>query len=405
MEFSYRAKKEDGSLVSGTVDAESEDVAISTLHQRGFVLLDLAPLKTGVFAGGDIMEYFNKPKTKDVVAFTRQLSTLIEADIPLAEGVRILADQMDNKLFARVVGEVSESIQGGMSLSNAFALHPKQFSTFYVKLVKAGEASGRLQESLKYLAEYLERSQAIGSKVRNALAYPVFVIVAMIGVFFVMVVYVLPQLLVIFKDAGEGVTIPITTRMLIGLTDFVNNYLVIILVAGIAGVGGMFQWLRSPDGTEWWDTNKIRIPLFGSILKALFLARIADNMTTLIKSDIAILDSLRITSDIVDNVVYQDVLLEAEEAVRGGGSISDVFRKRSKEIPALMTSMIAIGERTGKIDYMLSHVSKFYGTEAEGKIDSLATLIEPVLVVVLGAGVAVLVSSILLPLYSMVGVG
>lgn len=405
MEFSYRAKKEDGSLVSGTVDAESEDVAISTLHQRGFMLLDLAPLEKGVFAGGDVMEYFNKPKTKDVVAFTRQLSTLIEADIPLAEGVRILAAQMDNRVFARTVGEVSESLQGGMALSSAFALHPKLFSTFYVKLVKAGEASGRLQESLKYLAEYLERSQAIGSKVRNALAYPVFVILAMIGVFFVMVVYVLPQLLVIFKDAEEGVTIPITTRMLIALTDFVNDYLVLIIVSSVVGVVGAFQWIRSPEGREWWDRSKIRIPLFGSILKSLFLARIADNMTTLIKSDIAILDSLRITSEIVDNVVYQDVLLEAEESVRGGGSISDAFRKHQDVMPALMTSMIAIGERTGKIDYMLGHVSKFYSTEAEGKIDSIATLIEPVLVVMLGAGVAVLVSSILLPLYSMVGVG
>jgi type II secretory pathway component PulF len=169
------------------------------------------------------------------------------------------------------------------------------------------------------------------------------------------------------------------------------------------GIAGLYQWVRSPEGREWWDRSKIRVPLFGAILKSLFLARIADNMTTLIKSDIAILDSLRITSDIVDNVVYQDVLLEAEESVRGGGSISDAFRKHQDIVPALMTSMIAIGERTGKIDYMLGHVSKFYSTEAEGKIDSIATLIEPVLVVVLGAGVAVLVSSILLPLYSMVG--
>jgi type II secretory pathway component PulF len=366
-------------------------------------VLSLEPVRKGIFAGGDILQALNRPKTKDVVIFTRQLSTLIEADVPLAEGMRTLAAQTDNPAFSRVIGDVSEKLEGGTSLSGAFAAHPKLFSQFYVKLIRSGEISGRLQQSLNYLAEYLERNQAITSKVRNALAYPAFVVLAMFAVALVMVVYVLPQLLVIFKESGIT-ELPITTRWLIALTDFTNKYLFLILgFIGFTAIG-TWQWVRTEDGRAWWDAAKLKIPIFGVILKSLYLARIAENLATLIKSDIAILDALRVTSDIVDNVVYRDILLHAEEEVRGGGSVSDVMRQYKEYIPSLMASMIAIGERTGKLDYMLGHVSKFYRTESENRIDSISSLIEPVLVVVLGLGVAILVSSVLLPLYSLVNV-
>lgn len=402
MEFTYQVKAQDGVVSNGLIEASDENAAVAELHKRGFVVLSLASTEKGAF-GTDIMRYFNRPKTRDVVVFTRQLSTLIEADVPLAEGIRTLSNQSDNPIFSKIIADISDKLEGGSSLSAAFAEHPKLFSQFYVKLIRAGEISGRLQQSLLYLADYLERTQAITSKVRNALAYPVFVIFAMVAVAIIMVVYVLPQLLVIFKEAGD-IQLPITTRALIAITDFVNSYILLIIAMMIIIVVGSLQWVRTPDGREWWDKFKMRMPAFGVILKSLYLSRIAENMATLIKSDIAILDALRVTGDIVDNVVYRDILLHAEEEVRGGGSISDVFRQYKAQIPSLMTSMIAIGERTGKMDFMLGHVSKFYRTESENRIDSISSLIEPVLVVVLGIGVAVLVSSILLPLYSLVGV-
>jgi type IV pilus assembly protein PilC len=402
MQFTYQVKAQDGVVSNGLIEASDENAAVAELHKRGFVVLSLASTEKGAF-GTDIMRYFNRPKTRDVVVFTRQLSTLIEADVPLAEGIRTLSNQSDNPIFSKIIADISDKLEGGSSLSAAFAEHPKLFSQFYVKLIRAGEISGRLQQSLLYLADYLERTQAITSKVRNALAYPVFVIFAMVAVAIIMVVYVLPQLLVIFKEAGD-IQLPITTRALIAITDFVNSYILLIIAMMIIIVVGSLQWVRTPDGREWWDKFKMRMPAFGVILKSLYLSRIAENMATLIKSDIAILDALRVTGDIVDNVVYRDILLHAEEEVRGGGSISDVFRQYKAQIPSLMTSMIAIGERTGKMDFMLGHVSKFYRTESENRIDSISSLIEPVLVVVLGIGVAVLVSSILLPLYSLVGV-
>lgn len=403
MLFNYQVKTKEGTTQEGTIEAPDENAAVVTLHDRGYVVLALAPAQKGIFSGGDLLQLLNRPKTRDVVVFTRQLSTLIEADVPLAEGMRTLSHQTDNPAFARVIADVSDKLEGGMALSAAFATHPKLFSQFYVKLVRSGEISGRLQQSLNYLAEYLERNQAITSKVRNALAYPIFVIFAMVAVALIMVVYVLPQLLIIFKESGVP-DLPLTTKALIALTDFVNRYIVLILAFIIIVVVGSLQYVRTPDGRAWWDRFKVKVPLFGVILKSLYLARIAENMATLIKSDIAILDALRVTSDIVDNVVYRDILLQAEQEVRGGGSISDVFRQYKSEIPSLMTSMIAIGERTGKLDYMLGHVSKFYRTESENRIDTISSLIEPVLVVTLGLGVAILVSSILLPLYSLVGV-
>jgi type II secretory pathway component PulF len=403
MEFHYRVRSQDNQMSEGIVDAGDESAAVAALHARGYVVLSLEQTRKSVLSGGDINQVFNRPKTRDVVAFTRQLSTLIEADVPLAEGMRTLSQQTENAAFSRVIADISEKLEGGTSLSAAFAGHPKLFTQFYVKLIRSGEISGRLQQTLVYLADYLERNQAITSKVRNALAYPAFVIFAMIAVAVIMVVYVLPQLLVIFKEAGVA-DLPITTRALIVVTDFANQYIIFILGFMVVIVVGALQWIRTPDGRMWWDNAKIRMPIFGKILKSLYLARVAENMATLIRSDIAILDALRVTSDIVDNVVYRDILLHAEEQVRGGGSVSEVFRQYRGEIPSLMSSMIAIGERTGKLEYMLGHVSKFYRTESENRIDSISSLIEPVLVVVLGLGVAVLVASILLPLYSLVGV-
>lgn len=402
MQFIYRAQTKEQKILEGPIEAPDESAAVALLHERGYVVLSLEGVRKGVFVS-DLNQLFNRPKAKDVVAFTRQLATLIEADVPLAEGMRTLSQQTEKPAFAKIIGDISERLEGGTSLSGAFAAHPKLFSQFYVKLVRSGELSGRLQQSLQYLAEYLERNQAIASKVRNALAYPVFVIFAMIAVSFVMVTFVLPQLLVIFKESGVT-DLPITTKALIVITDFVNQYIILIVLFMVLIVVGAFQWVRTAEGRRWWDDFKIKMPLFGTILKSLFLARIAENLATLIKSDIAILDALRVTSDIVDHVGYRDILLSAEEQVRGGGSVSDAFRQSREHIPSLMTSMIAIGERTGRLDFMLGHVSKFYRTESENRIDAISSLIEPVLVVVLGLGVAVLVASILLPLYSLVGV-
>lgn len=400
MEFIYRVQNQSGEALNGNIEAPSQDKAIELLHDRGFVVLSLHPAAKDLFSA-DINDIFARPKAKDTVIFTRQLATLIEADMPLAEGLRTLAKQVDKPALKKIIANISDAVEGGSSLSVALAEYPKLFSPFYLKLIRSGELSGKLHDSLSYLADYLERTQAITSKIKGALAYPAFVIAAMIIVVIIMIVYVLPQLLVILKEAGIE-NLPISTRILLFVTETVNNYLYAFGIAIIGAGVAIWRYVRTEAGKEWMDKVKIQVPVFGKILSALYLARIAESLATLIKSGISILDAIKITAELVDNRTYQAILLEAEEEVRGGGSMSETL-SRYHEVPALMTSMMAIGERTGKMDSMLGHVSKFYRDESETAIQSLSQLIEPILMLVLGVGVAILVASILLPIYSLVG--
>ena len=400
MEFKYQAKNSAGQIIEGIIDAPSQDNAVSILHDKQFVVLSLVLFKKDMFSK-DLNQVLSRTTTKDIVVFTRQLSTLIEADMPLAEGLRTLAQQSEKPGLKKIIMDVAAAVEGGSSLSAALGAHPKEFTPFYIKLVQAGEVTGKLESSLLYLADYLERSQSINSKIRGALIYPAFVVSAMIVVFLIMAVYVLPQLLSVFKDSGVT-DLPLSTRILIAVTNFLNAYIYHILVILI--VGGFFigRFLRTAQGKAWQDNFLVNMPSLGIVIRNLYLARVAESLSTLIKSGLPILDALKITADLVGNENYRKIMLSAEENVRSGGTISEILTQH-KEMPPLFSSMVAIGERTGKLDYMLEHVSKFYKSESESAINSITALIEPILVLVLGFAVAILVSSILLPIYSMVG--
>lgn len=401
MEFGYKAKDQLGEILEGTIDAPDESVAVNILHSKGYVILSLTPLRKDLFTA-DVGQILSRPSVRDVVVFTRQLSTLVDADMPISEGLRTLARQAEKPVFRKIIGEVSEAVEAGSSLSNALSKYPKLFSSFYIKLVQSGEVSGKLHESLLYLADYLERSQSITSKIRGALAYPIFVLFALVVVTLIMVIYVLPQLLTIFEEAGvEG--LPLTTRILIWVTDFINTYLYFLILGVLVLIYSSWAYIRTPAGKAWLDNAKIKFPSLGVVIRNLYLARIAESLSTLIKSGIPILDAIRITSDLVGNENYRKIMLAAEDNVRGGGTMSEVLVKY-EEMPPLFSSMVAIGEKTGKLDFMLEHISKFYKSESDTAIDSISQLIEPILVLILGFGVAVLVSSILLPIYNLVGI-
>ena len=401
MNFSYKVKTQSGEILEGKVEAPDENKAVDTLQSKGYLILSINRLEGDIFSI-DLNKYFQKPTNKDIVIFTRQLSTLIDADMPIAEGLRTLARQFEKPTLRKILSEISDAVEGGSALSSALAVHPKLFSSFYVKLVQSGEVSGKLHETLLYLADHLERSQEINSKIRGALAYPAFVVFALIVVTGIMVIYVLPQLLTIFEDVGVS-DLPITTRILIWVTNFVNNYIYYLFTLLFGSLLMGWRYIKTPNGKAVFDNIKISMPALGTVVRNLYLARISESLSTLIKSGIPILDVIHITSDLVGNVNFQKILLDAEESVRGGGNISDVFL-RYKEIPPLMSSMVAIGEKTGKLDFMLGHISKFYKSESDNTIDNIATLIEPILVLVLGVAVAILVSAILLPIYNLVNV-
>ena len=396
-EFNYKAKTREAQVVQGIIDAPNQNIAVEILHGKGYIILSLESLNRG-FAAYDIGQIFSQPNNKDLVIFTRQLSTLIDADMPLSEGLRTLARQVEKVSFRKIISEIGEAVEGGSLLSTAIAQYPNLFSDFYVRLVQSGEVSGKLHEALLYLADYVERSQAIYSKLKSALTYPAFIVFSLVSVTIIMVTYVLPQLLSIFKESGIT-DLPLTTRMLIWVTDFVRQNIVFLVIAMGSIIFMAVYYLRTPKGKIQLDRIEVSMPGLGMIVRNLYLARIAESLSTLIKSGIPILDALKITSDLVGNNVFRNIVLDAEESVKGGGSISGALVKY-KEIPPLFSSMISIGERTGKMDFILEHISKFYKTESDNSIEGISQVIEPVLILILGVGVAVLVSSILLPIYN-----
>ncbi len=402
MEFIYQAKNQQGEMIEGKIEAPSEDQAVNVLHQRNLVVLSLDLAQRGFFER-DLSGLFSKPNRKDVVLFTRQLATIIEADIPLVEGLHTLEKQSEKPSFKKVISNVANSIEGGATLSKALAEHEKVFGTFYVSLVRAGEIAGKIQTSLSYLADYLERSASLNSKIKGALAYPAFVLFALVAVAIIMMTTVLPQLLTIIEDAGIQ-DIPFTTKILIQVTDIFNRFIVLILALLAFAVFGFFSYIKTPGGRNWFDNLKIKMPQFGRVTRNIYLARMAETLSTLIKAGVPILESLSITADIVGNSVYKAIILEARDNVQGGGSISEVLEKY-EAFPVLVPSMLSIGERTGRTDFMLENIFKFYKSEAENDIQNLAQLIEPVLILILGLGVGALVSAVLLPIYSLVGAG
>lgn len=402
MEFLYKAKNQKGEVINGKIEAPSDEQAILTLHQRNLLILSLDYVEHGVFKV-DIGSFFNRPSKKDLVVFTRQLATLIEADVPLLEGLRILGEQIEKASFRKVILSVATGVEGGASLSIALAEHGKIFDTFFINLIKVGEVTGKLQSTLNYLADYLERSSGLDSKIKGALFYPVFVLSALIIIVIIMMTTVIPQLLQIIKDAGVT-ELPLTTRILVGVSGFVNHYIIYIIVGVIAIAIGFYEYIKTPAGAYQWDTFIIKMPRFGTIARNLFLARIAETLATLIRSGVPILEGLSITAHVVGNRVYERILLEAQTSLKGGGSISSVLRQY-EEFPPLVSSMIATGEKTGKTDTMLDNVLKYYKMEAENDIQNLSQLIEPLLILILGIGVGGLVAAVLLPIYSLISVG
>lgn len=385
--------------MEGVVDAPNQNIAVDILHGKGYIILSLNPLNRGL-TGYDVNKWFSRPNNRDLVVFTRQLSTLIDADMPLSEGLRTLSKQVEKTTFRDIISNIADSVEGGSLLSAAIAQYPDLFSDFYVKLVQSGEVSGKLHESLLYLADYVERSQDLNSKIKAALAYPAFIVFSLLAVTILMVTYVLPELLKIFKEAGIT-ELPFTTRALIYITDFVAQYQAFLILLIGSSIFLTIFYFRTASGRVNLDNIKIKFPGLGTIIRNLYLARIAESLSTLMKSGIPILDSLIITADLVGNATYKKIILDAEDNVKSGGSISAAIAKY-KEIPPLFSSMIAIGERTGKMDFILEHVSKFYKAESENSIQGISQIIEPALILLLGVGVAILVSSILLPIYNVV---
>ncbi len=401
MLFKYVAVDNTNIQREGTVEAITIDAAISAVQKRGYTIMSIDPAdEKGGLAGVLNFEFtlFSSVSTKDIVILSRQVSTLFQAHVSPLRIFRLLSAEVENKKLQQAMNKVVEDLQAGSSISRALAYHPDIFSSFYVNLVRAGEESGSLEKSFSYLADYLDRNYEIVSKAKNALVYPAFVIAIFIGVMILMLTLVIPNIAKILIGAGQE--LPIYTRIVIGLSDFLVNYFVFILFA-IAGGGVAFWRFRQTEvGKRTIDEFIISVPYIGDLQRKLLLTRICDNLSTMLGSGISMVQALEVTSEVVDNLVYQEIIQSALTEVKGGRSFADAISEYP-EIPGVLTQMVKVGEETGSLSEILNTLANFYRREVNNAVDTLIGLIEPAMILLLGLGVGTLLASVLMPIYNL----
>ncbi|HSX28523.1 MAG TPA: type II secretion system F family protein [Candidatus Saccharimonadales bacterium] len=397
--FEYTARDSaTNKQVKSTIQAESESAAAKLLLAQGIV-----PIKITVKneEGGSILGSFkNRIKAKDRIIFTRQLSTLINAGLPLTQSLRTVASQTESKPLALIINNIISTVEGGSSLSAALAKHPKIFNDVYIALVAAGEVSGTLDEALERIATQQEKDAEMISKVRGAMVYPAIVLVVIGGVIIFMLTSVLPQVEQLYKDLHRS--LPFITAIMLSFSKFLIHFWWLIIILTIAGIYFLSRYRKTEGGRATFDKLKISLPLFGPLFMKLYMARFCRTGQSLMASGVPMLEMLRITGRAVDNVQVNASITRAAEKVKGGKALSDTISGDPNFLP-LVPQMINIGEQSGKIDAMMGKAATFYENELDNTIKSISTIIEPALMVVLALVAGLLVGAVLLPVYGLVG--
>lgn len=402
MVFDYIFLTETGEKANGVIDASSQETAILELQKRGLTVVNIAEhqnvlgITVNSKKGFDL--FAQKITNKDVVVFSRQISTLFEAGVSALKAFRLLADENENKTLQAKLTSVADNIQSGVSLSEAMTKEKDIFSSFYISMVKAGEESGKLNESFLFLADHLDREYELNQKTKKALTYPAFVIGVFITIMVAMFVFVIPKMASLFAD--QGTQLPLVTRIILNLSNFFVDY-GLVMLPFVVGLGVFWtQYTKTESGKLMVDTWKTQIPVFKNLTQKTFLARFADNMNTMLTSGVTIVRAIEITADVVDNEIYRRLLLRAIEKVKNGVALSKALYDEPA-IPNILVQMVHIGEETGELGYILKNLANFYKREVENAVDAVIGLIEPAMIVGLGLGVGVLVSAVLLPMYSL----
>jgi type IV pilus assembly protein PilC len=397
MNFTYNAIDSSGKTKNGQVSAVSRDLAVAALQRRGLIVTALESSEKKSFLQ---MSFFDRVPLKDIVVFSRQVSTLFESQVSALKAFSMLASNTENRLLRKTLAAVSSDLQAGSSISMALGRHPAVFSDFYVNMVKAGEESGKLNQIFLYLADYLERQYEITSKTRSALVYPAFIIATFFGVMILMFTTVIPKLSVLIVESGQD--IPVYTKAILGISNFLVDYGIFLLIILVI-LGAYLGYLsRTAKGKTYLDSIMLNTPIVGSLVQKLYLSRIADNIDTMLSSGISIVRSINITSDVVGSAIYRDILKQAGEQVQSGSSFSAALLSHD-EIPGIMIQMIQVGEETGSTGKILKTLARFYKREVDDAVDTLVGMIEPAMIILLAVGVGVLLASVLVPIYNIAG--
>ena len=400
MRYTFTAKDAGGEVKKGTVDALTKDLAAQILQRNGLVPISVDREGAEFSLEREFHKVLDRVTQKELMVFFRQFSTLIEARVPVVSSLQAISEQSDNKYLQLIVKEVADDLEDGMAFSEALGRFPDTFSPLVVNMVKAGELSGNLQKSVTFIADNIERNYLLSSRVRGALFYPGFVVAVAAIISFIVVSFILPKLTMMIKELG--VPIPWYTQIIMNLGDFMSSYWWAVLLMIIAAAGGAVFYAKSEDGRREWNHLQLKIPVIGTLLRYVYIARFADNLSALLTSGIPVVRALHIVSDVVGNSVYQAIILRAADEVKTGKTISSVF-SRSTDIPPIVSRMLMIGEETGKMTFVLDSTSRFYSQEVDNITRNMTSLIEPILIVFLGIGVGILVVSVIMPIYNITG--
>lgn len=404
MKFSYSAKNQSGQIQKGEIEAQNEQLAAKALRENKLYVLEIKEEKGGLpKITKDLKIPFigNKVSIKDKIIFTQQLAMMVKSGLPLVDSFKALEEQTENKYFQKVIAEISDEVKGGKPFSEIINTYPKIFSEFYVAIVRSGEKSGKLDDVLNRLAEQLQKDYDLITKIKAAATYPILVVCALIGIVILMMLFVIPQLKKIFLDMG--VELPLVTRIILGTSDILVNYWYIFIILIIGLILGVRFLVRMPRGRLFWDRFKLKIPLIGPITKKLYMARFCRTTGTLVASGLPILNIMETVQGVINNRVYQDAFKKISVDLESGVQLSETIRKQ-KIFPAMIYHLAAVGEKSGKMDYVLLSMADFFDKEVETSTSSLATLVEPILIIIVGAGVGLVVAAVIMPIYSLVNV-
>lgn len=394
--FRYKARSKEGKIQSGQVESRDINQAAIVLREQELVIIELKPVKA-VANFAFLTSVLQRIKFVDLVNFTRQLSTMINAGLPLTESLALLEQQVTPAL-QKIVTDVLQEVEAGKTLGEALAKHPKAFSSVYVSLIKAGESAGKIDEMLLRLADNLEKEREFRSKTRGAMVYPLIVVVGMIIVAGIMMIFVVPKLTDLYEDFGAE--LPFSTRILVAASNFVSDFWYFAIIGAIL-LSWMFRaWISTPVGRRIWDDFVFRIPIYGELRKKILLSDFCRTLGLLVGAGVSIVEGLNIVADIMENVVYSNSIKEVAKKVEKGISVASAIGSYS-HFPAILSQMLTVGEETGKVDEVLLKIAVYFETEAEHLVKGLTTAIEPLIMVVLGVGVGFLVISIILPIYNL----
>jgi type IV pilus assembly protein PilC len=399
MKFIYQARTKEGDLKSGIIEASSKEVAISLLQKFGYYVTFLEEEKPSIYTRE--IRIFGGISFRDLFIFFRQFSILLQSQVPIVESLTTLSAQIKNLKLKEIISDIAKEVDAGSSLSKAFSKYPKIFSSFYIAMVKAGEASGKLPQSLSYLADHLEREYTLRGKIRGAMMYPALVFFVFIIIFTMMIFWIFPQ----FEEAliEREVEIPLLTKIILSFSKFLReNFLILILIFGALLIFILY-YLRTEEGKKLFDRISLKIPLLGEILKQSLISRFAGNLSLLTSAGLSITETLEIVEEIVGNEVYKLAISKMKEGVKRGESISSISSFYPEIFPPLFTQMTLVGEKTGALSRCFLTISNFYRSEVEKSIDNFLTILEPLLIIILAGLVGILMFSVFLPLYRVIG--